>query len=221
MSVKRNTYDDVKQIVENEGYELLSANDEIVNEDGYVWSTTKIKVRCDKGHKYEVVWNNFKNLKNRCKICHEENRKCTYNDLLEVAKNRGYKLLSKEKDIVEEDGTIKSTTRIKVKCPKGHEYDVILNSFKNNQPKCKQCYDEETRYTYEDLKNIVEDMGYELVSEEADIIERAIERAIDKGYRTEDIYINGGILVGTQMMGNIICEYIRELVNEDLDKIAI
>ncbi len=57
--------------------------------------------------------------------------------------------------------------------------------------------------------------------EEADIIERAIERAIDKGYRTEDIYINGGILVGTQMMGNIICEYIRELVNEDLDKIAI
>ena len=53
--------------------------------------------------------------------------------------------------------------------------------------------------------------------EEEDII----ERAIDKGYRTEDIYINGGILVGTQMMGNIICEYIRELVNEDLDKIAI
>ena len=37
----------------------------------------------------------------------------------------------------------------------------------------------------------------------------------------QKIYIYGGILVGTQMMGNIICEYIRELVNEDLDKIAI
>ena len=35
MSAKRNTYDDVKRIVENEGYKLLSTSDEIVNKDGF------------------------------------------------------------------------------------------------------------------------------------------------------------------------------------------
>lgn len=169
---RRDTYQDVKQIVENVGYELLSSEDEIVNKDGYVWSATKIKVRCDKEHEYNVVWNSFKNLKRRCRICYEENRKCTYEDLLKIVKNRGYELLSNKEDIVGDDGFIKATTYINVKCNKGHEYNVILNNFKNNNTKCKQCYDEETRYTYEDLKNIVEDMGYELVSEEKDIIDK-------------------------------------------------
>ncbi len=57
--------------------------------------------------------------------------------------------------------------------------------------------------------------------EEANMIEKAIERAIDKGYRTEDIYTQGSILVGTQMMGNVICESMRELVKEEFDKVAI
>lgn len=170
MNAKRNTYDDVKRIVENEGYKLLSTNDEIVNKDGFVWASTKIKVICDKGHEYEVVWNSFKNLKRRCKQCHETNKKYTYNDLLETTKNRGYELLSKEKDIVEEDGTIKSMTRIKIKCPKGHEYDIILNNFKNLKSGCRQCLLEEKGYTYEDIKNITESMGYELLSKKEEIV---------------------------------------------------
>ena len=172
MSAKRNTYDDVKRIVENEGYKLLSTSDEIVNKDGFVWTSTKIKVVCDKGHEYEVIWNSFKNLKRRCKQCHETNRKCTYEDLLEIAKDRGYRLLSRKEDIINEFGYVDSYTHINVKCNKGHEYNVVLNNFKNNNTKCKKCRDEETRYTYEDLKNIVNDMGYELVSEERDIIDK-------------------------------------------------
>lgn len=55
--------------------------------------------------------------------------------------------------------------------------------------------------------------------EEANIIERAVDLAIEKGYRTEDIFSKGTKLVGTQIMGSIICDCINELV--DINKIAI
>lgn len=54
---------------------------------------------------------------------------------------------------------------------------------------------------------------------EADIIERAIDLAIEKGYRTEDIFSKGTKLIGTQMMGNVICDCINEL--SSVNKIAI
>lgn len=170
MSAKRNTYDDVKRIVENEGYKLLSTSDEIVNKDGFVWTSTKIKVVCDKGHEYEVIWNSFKNLKSRCKQCHETNRKCTYEDLLEIAKDRGYRLLSNKEDIVEDDGFIKTTTYIKVKCERGHENCIILNNFKNLKHGCKMCTYENNATTYEDIKDMAENIGYELLSRKEDII---------------------------------------------------
>ena len=53
--------------------------------------------------------------------------------------------------------------------------------------------------------------------EEADIIERAINKTIDRGYRTEDIFSIGDKLVGTQTMGDMICQSIRDLVKEELE----
>lgn len=55
------------------------------------------------------------------------------------------------------------------------------------------------------------------LKEEAKVVERAIDKAIDLGYRTEDIFTIGNKLVGTQIMGDIICKCIRELVKEDLE----
>ena len=59
--------------------------------------------------------------------------------------------------------------------------------------------------------------------EEANIILKAIDLAIEKGYRTEDIFSKGTKLVGTQMMGDIICDCINELVNENsrVNKLAM
>lgn len=54
---------------------------------------------------------------------------------------------------------------------------------------------------------------------EAGIIERAIDLAIEKGYRTEDIFSKGTKLIGTQMMGNVICDCINEL--SSVNKVAI
>lgn len=55
--------------------------------------------------------------------------------------------------------------------------------------------------------------------QEADIIERAINLAIEKGYRTEDIFSKGTKLVGTKVMGNVICNCINELAS--VNKIVI
>ncbi len=47
--------------------------------------------------------------------------------------------------------------------------------------------------------------------EEAGLIERAIDEVIEKGYRTEDIYSKGCKLVGTQIMGDMICDCMTKL----------
>ena len=171
MKKTRCTYEDVKNIVENAGYKLISKEKDIVGKDGFVSSSTKITVKCDREHEpYEVVLNNFKNNNMRCKKCYIENRSITYENIKNIVEDRGYELLSKKEDIVKNDGYIDVTTKIKIKCNKGHEYNVILNNFKNNNTGCKRCYNNQRCYTYEDIKNIVESMGYELVSKENELI---------------------------------------------------
>ena len=44
---------------------------------------------------------------------------------------------------------------------------------------------------------------------EADTVERAVEKALDAGYRTGDIMSDGMTLVGTKKMGEIICGFIN------------
>ena len=50
--------------------------------------------------------------------------------------------------------------------------------------------------------------------EEAELIERAIDKVIDQGFRTEDIYSNDNNLVGTSIMGDLICSCMCELFEE-------
>jgi hypothetical protein len=57
------TYEYVKEYIESEGYVLLS--------NTYKNASTKLFVQCDKGHQYNVEWNNFK-AGHRCPICFNE-----------------------------------------------------------------------------------------------------------------------------------------------------
>lgn len=50
---------------------------------------------------------------------------------------------------------------------------------------------------------------------EAELIEKAINEVIERGYRTEDIYSQGKHLLGTIAMGDKICSVINELFNEN------
>lgn len=51
--------------------------------------------------------------------------------------------------------------------------------------------------------------SFDLV-EEAELIEWAIKRVLDEGYRTKDIEVPGTISVGTKEMGNLIVKQIQE-----------
>ena len=57
----------------------------------------------------------------------------TYEEVKEYIENCGYKLLSKE--------YINNHTKLKLKCPKGHIFELRFNDFKNGQ-RCRQCFNE-------------------------------------------------------------------------------
>ncbi|MGL5314368.1 MAG: 3-isopropylmalate dehydrogenase [Peptostreptococcaceae bacterium] len=56
------------------------------------------------------------------------------------------------------------------------------------------------------------------LEEEADLILASIDEVINRGYRTEDIYNGSSQLVGTNKMGDLICECIEELAQNNYDR---
>ncbi len=48
------------------------------------------------------------------------------------------------------------------------------------------------------------------LEKEADCIEEAVSKVLDEGYRTADIFTEGCKLVGTEEMGTLICNYLKE-----------
>ena len=134
-----------KGLVETEGYKLLSE---------YKNNNIKVKLNCPKGHLWDVVPKNFKRgircpkCSNKCPIQAKEQF-----DLL--VKQEGYKLLSGYK------GALK---KVKIKCPKGHEYKVTPNDFKSGY-RCPKCSGKCPIQAKEQFIELLEKEGYELLSE--------------------------------------------------------
>ena len=118
----RLSYDYVKEQIESvEGYKLLSPT--------YKNSRSKIKVQCSKGHIYNVTYGNFY-MGYRCPYC--AGIKCHIYDYVkeQIESVEGYKLLSP---------TYKnSKTKLKIRCGKGHEYEVVYGSFHSGR-RCPYC----------------------------------------------------------------------------------
>lgn len=58
------TYEEVNQFINKENYVLLSKE--------YINSQTKIKIKCDKDHIFDMTFDSFKNNNQRCPICYKE-----------------------------------------------------------------------------------------------------------------------------------------------------
>jgi len=84
-------------------------------------------------------------------------KKLTYEFVKEqIEKVKGYKLLSKE--------YVNNKTKMQVKCPKGHVYEVHWNNFKSGK-RCKKCLNERNRHSYDYVKESIEKVkGYKLLS---------------------------------------------------------
>jgi hypothetical protein len=161
--VKKHSYEFIKEQFENEGYKLLSKE--------YKNSNKILKTICPNGHEYKVRYSAFK-TGNRCSEC----RKHQYKDVKENIEKEGYKLLSKEYKNVSE--------KLKVRCPKNHEYEVSYHNFRIGQ-RCPHCL----KNSYSDVKENIEKEGYKLLSTEY-IPNKKLKVVCDKGHEYEVKYCN-------------------------------
>lgn len=158
---KRYIYQDVLEIFENEGYEVLSTEEELLNNKGFIYATTKIKVKCSNGHIIDTITiNNFKRGR-RCIQCGYEKiskeRSFTYEEVKAYFEYFNYQLLSE---------TYKNNSdNLTVLCPFGHEWHVKFNNFKNQGNRCPYCCGN-AKYTIEEVKEYIESFGYKLLSTE-------------------------------------------------------
>ncbi len=133
------------ELVESMGYKLLSE---------YVDNSTKVNIRCNKGHEYKVIPNNFKNG-SRCPKCLNVCPIQAKEQFLELLVKEGYKLISEYKN---------SKIKVKLKCPKGHEYKTKPNDFKNGN-RCPVCTKKCPIQAKEHFIQTLDQEGYELIGE--------------------------------------------------------
>lgn len=89
-------------------------------------------------------------------------KKLTYEYVKNYIESFGYTLLSTEYK--------NNKSKLLIKCPKGHEFDMGFTSFKDQQSRCPICYEEHrgdvNRLSYKDVKGYIESFGYKLLSTE-------------------------------------------------------
>lgn len=122
------TYQDVKRIVEEAGYVLLSTEEEVIDDKGFVTTTTYIMVKCSiLEHKpYEVKFSKFKGSEKvkpqRCKKCMDNTQKISVKEVEKHIENQGYEMLS---------SYVNCKKKIKLKHKEcGCIYDVSYDHFK-------------------------------------------------------------------------------------------
>ena len=139
------TYSFIKGEIEKENYKLLSKE--------YINAHTKLQIKCDKGHIYNVKWHNFKSG-NRCPHCAGK-AKHTYSYIKEQIESvEGYKLLSKE--------YINKNTNMNIQCNKGHIYKANWGHFRGGT-RCPYCAGLTSKPEKELVKLIKENIGIDFI----------------------------------------------------------
>jgi hypothetical protein len=120
--IKTKNYDDVKEFIEKEGYQLI--------EKEYTSCFKKLRMKCNNGHEFMMKFSNFKNSHQRCPKCYILGRPFTYDYVKEYIESFGYKLLSNEYK--------NCKTKLNIECDKNHKYFVSYNSFQQGE-RCPIC----------------------------------------------------------------------------------
>lgn len=117
---------DIEEYMKTFNYTLLS--------DKYKNSASKLSLVCPLGHKFEMSWDSFKNKNQRCPICvrraNADKHRLSYDEVKEYIESFGYELLSEE--------YIDNQTKLLVRCPYGHEYEVRYANFYQGS-RCPIC----------------------------------------------------------------------------------
>ena len=116
----KNDYEDVKKVIEDKGYILLSIE--------YTNNREKLDIICDKGHKFKMCFGQLQQG-HGCPKCHGVYR-YTSEDVKSKVESEGYELLSEYKGANE---------YIKIKCPNNHIWECTWASFNCNGHRCPTC----------------------------------------------------------------------------------
>ena len=132
------TFEFVKEYIEKEGWTLLSTE--------YKDTNTKLELICDKGHRADKRFSNFKRGI-RCGICDYNNWRTSYEVVKKFIEDKGWTLLSTEFKNIH--------TKLEMKCPQNHIRMLRYGDFKSGT-RCKICTDDNNRTNYNDVKQLVE-----------------------------------------------------------------
>jgi len=144
--MKKLSYEQIKEYVAHQNYTLIS--------DNYINNSTKMEFKCSKEHIFSMTWRDF-NSGVRCAVC-AGNLKPSYEYVKKYIENEGYTLVS--------DGYVNARAKLEILCPNGHRCDKTWDKFKGQNRKCAVCANN-VKYTYEYIKDYIEQQNYVLVSE--------------------------------------------------------
>lgn len=136
-------------------YDLaINNNHELVSTE-YEGLRCKMVFRCSKGHIFEKTPEGYK-LRPRCTVCSNRYVK-DIDEVRTIIESKGYTLLSNK--------YINSKTPIEIKCGNCGETSMIkLTNFKNMKM-CSKCTPSRKK-TYSEVKQLIEGIGYKLLSTE-------------------------------------------------------
>ena len=167
--MRRRTYEDVKQDIENEGYKLLSTD--------YKNNVDKLKMECTEGHIFEMQYRSFQSG-SRCHTCKCIESRISYDQVKQTIENEGYKLLSTDYK--------NSRTKIEIQCPSGHIFEMRYNAFQQGN-RCPECYGSK-KHTYSYVKQTIENEGYKLLSTEYKNVTSKLKIQCPEGHIVEMTY---------------------------------
>lgn len=162
------TIDDVRKFFTEVGYELLSTE--------YMNTQQKLKYKCNENHINEVSLAKFLHRHHRCSIC--SGKKMATIDVIQT------NFAEKECTLLTIPDKYDPREKLHFKCKKEHECYMTYQQWKNSIHKCPKCAIIETtnnsRYTYDEIKHILKQKGYELMMTENEYKSQIKNNAIDK-----------------------------------------
>lgn len=160
---KKESYENVKEIFNKEGYELLSTE--------YNGVMDSLQYKCPQGHISETTLNRFKNTsqskgdikKHRCPECNRLSKMKPKEQVEEILKAKNFVLIETF-SVLNKDG--KNINRITFLCDYDHIVTVNRATILRGDFVCTSCHLENQRYDYEFVSNYFKEQGCELLAKE-------------------------------------------------------
>lgn len=169
---RRYSDNDVRELVEKEGYEWLDETH--VPKNG-------ITLRCPNDHIFNMKLDRFV-LGNRCVQYYHDSMRYTYNYIKEQLEKEGYSLIDKE--------YFNSEELMEIECPVGHRFKMSWNHFKTGS-RCHYCCKRGgISLEYSTIKNEIEKFEHTLLTEEYNNNQDQLTIKCSKGHIFQKMFLN-------------------------------